>query len=209
MKKTNWTKYYDKPYKSASFTRKITGRILIQTIKKYLGESKGIIFTEIGGANSAFFDLLMDKIRPSQYVIIDSNSTGLKKTKERIAPDQDVLLLNRDVLKGEFEKATSELVLSVGLIEHFDREGTQGAIKAHFDILKDGGIAVITFPTPTFLYRISRFIAEKLGLWIFHDERPLMIDEVLQTAEKYGRLMEYRIIWPIIFTQGLAVFKKE
>ena len=34
-KKTDWTKYYNSPYKTASFTRKITGRIIVQTLKKY------------------------------------------------------------------------------------------------------------------------------------------------------------------------------
>ncbi|MBU1194136.1 MAG: class I SAM-dependent methyltransferase [Proteobacteria bacterium] len=208
MKKTNWTKYYDKPYKTASFTRRITGRELVGAIKKHFGSTQGMSLTEIGGANSAFLELLLQELKPSEYAIIDSNATGLEKTRERIQPQDNVQLLQKDILTGAFDRQTSDLVLSVGLIEHFDQKGTQKAIQAHFEILKPGGYAVITFPTPTFLYRISRFISQKLGLWIFHDERPLMITEVLETAQNYGRLLEYKIIWPIFFTQGLAVFKK-
>jgi len=106
-------------------------------------------------------------------------------------------------------KKQTDLVLSIGLIEHFDETGTQKAIKAHFELLKPKGIAIMTFPTPTFLYNIARFIAEKLGLWIFHDERPLRIEEVLETALEYGEQSEYKIIWPIIFTQGMVVFRKK
>ncbi|NOX33288.1 MAG: class I SAM-dependent methyltransferase [Deltaproteobacteria bacterium] len=211
MKTTDWTKYYNAPYKTASLTRKITGRIIVETLKKYFKHQKGIILTEIGGANSAFLELLIDELNPSRYVIIDNNLSGLEKTKQRIKKDYNVVLLNKDILNCDFENilSSSDLVLSIGLIEHFDKNGTQRAIKAHFDLLKPDGYAVITFPTPTFLYRIARFIAEKLGLWIFHDERPLLIEDVLETAMKYGEPVEYRIIWPIIFTQGLVVFKKK
>jgi len=208
-KKTDWTKYYNSPYKTASFTRKITGRIIVQTLKKYFKNQKGILLTEIGGANSAFLELLIDELNPCKYVIIDNNLSGLEKTKKRIKKDYNVVLLTRDILNCDVENATSDLVLSIGLIEHFDKSGTQKAIKAHFDLLKPGGYALITFPTPTFLYRAARFFAEKLGLWIFHDERPLPVKEVIETAQKYGEQMEYRIIWPIIFTQGMVVFQKK
>jgi len=154
-------------------------------------------------------ELLIDEFNPAKYLIVDNNLAGLEKTKERIKEKDNVVLLNRDILKGNFENIMSDLVLSVGLIEHFDEKGTRKAIKAHFDLLKKNGLAVITFPTPTFLYRIARFIAEKMGLWIFHDERPLQIKEVLEIAREYGEQMEYSIIWPIVFTQGVVVFKKK
>ena len=209
MEKTDWTKYYQSPYKTATITRKITGRTLVRILKKYIKYPKGILLTELGGANSAFLELLIDEFNPAKYLIVDNNLAGLEKTKERIKEKDNVVLLNRDILKGDFENIMSDLVLSVGLIEHFDEKGTRKAIKAHFDLLKKNGLAVITFPTPTFLYRIARFIAEKMGLWIFHDERPLQIKEVLEIAREYGEQMEYSIIWPIVFTQGVVVFKKK
>lgn len=209
MEKTDWTKYYQSPYKTATITRKITGRTLVRILKKYIKYPKGILLTELGGANSAFLELLIDEFNPAKYLIVDNNLAGLEKTKERIKEKDNVVLLNRDILKGNFENIMSDLVLSVGLIEHFDEKGTRKAIKAHFDLLKKNGLAVITFPTPTFLYRIARFIAEKMGLWIFHDERPLQIKEVLEIAREYGEQMEYSIIWPIVFTQGVVVFKKK
>ena len=209
MEKTDWTKYYQSPYKTATITRKITGRTLVRILKKYIKYPKGILLTELGGANSAFLELLIDEFNPAKYLIVDNNLAGLEKTKERIKEKDNVVLLNRDILKGNFENIMSDLVLSIGLIEHFDEKGTRKAIKAHFDLLKKNGLAVITFPTPTFLYRIARFIAEKMGLWIFHDERPLQIKEVLEIAREYGEQMEYSIIWPIVFTQGVVVFKKK
>jgi len=162
---------------------------------------------ELGGANSAFLELLIQELAPKEYLIIDNNQAGLDKTKDRITKDSNVAVLNSDILNLDIKKQ-ADLVLSIGVIEHFDKTGTRNAIKAHFELLKPGGIAVITFPTPTWLYRTIRYAAEVIGVWIFHDERPLLIDEVLKTALQYGEKREFQIIWPIFLTQGLVVFQK-
>jgi len=212
-KKTDWTQYYNSPYKTASITRKITGHILIKTIKKYIGNTKNLSLIELGGANSAFLELLINAFHPKEYIIVDNNQVGLDKTKSRITKDNNVSVLNIDILKKDILnldiQKQVDLVLSTGLIEHFDKTGTQKAIKAHFELLKPKGIAVMTFPTPTILYKITRYAAEVLGLWIFHDERPLLINEVLKTAKIYGQIKEFKIIWPIFLTQGLVVFQKK
>jgi 2-polyprenyl-3-methyl-5-hydroxy-6-metoxy-1,4-benzoquinol methylase len=66
----------------------------------------------------------------------------------------------------------ADVVFSVGLIEHFDQSGTNAMIRAHFKALKPAGCAIISFPTPTWLYRAAPRLAETLGLWKFPDERP-------------------------------------
>ena len=208
MKKTDWTKYYDTPYKAASFTRKITGRTLIESIKAHATKKTDMVLTELGGANSAFLELIIEQLNPCKYNIIDLNKTGLEKTRDRIPSGKNIELLHKDILKDDLKTEQSDLVLSVGLIEHFDPKGTQQAVKAHFDLLKPGGLAVITFPTPTCLYRSARYIAEKMEVWIFHDERPLEFKEVIVAVEKYGHVLGQEIIWPIIFTQGLVVCRK-
>ncbi len=217
-KKTDWDRYYNAPYKTASVTRKITGHILIKTIKKYIGDVKNLSLVELGGANSAFLELFVKELCPENYIIIDNNQAGLDKTKNRITKDNHVSVLNKDILKpdllsqeileGNIQNQV-DLVLSTGLIEHFDELGTQKAIKAHFELSKPNGIVVMTFPTPTILYKIVRYAAEVLGVWIFHDERPLLIEEVLNTAKLYGNMKEFKIIWPIFLTQGLVVFQKK
>ncbi len=209
MKKTDWTKYYDAPYRPASFTRKITGRALIENIKAHIRPYRHLRLTELGGANSAFLELILEQLDPEKYTIIDFNKPGLEKTKPRIAEKDNVVLCHKDILNDPLDPECSDLVLSIGLVEHFDPHGTRKAIKAHFDLLRPGGYAVITFPTPTFLYRASRFVAETLGLWIFHDERPLHFKEVLECVRAQGQVLGQTIIWPIFFTQGLVVCQKK
>ena len=61
------------------------------------------------------------------------------------------------------------------------------------------------FPTPTWLYRGTRYIAEQLGMWHFPDERPLRFDEVEDQVRKHGTVVESRINWPIVLTQGIVI----
>jgi SAM-dependent methyltransferase len=208
MKKTDWTRYYNSPYKTASITRKITGHILTKTIRKYIGHLENPSIIELGGANSAFLEHFIKAFQPGQYIIIDNNHVGLEKTKRRIINGSNVTILNKDILNLDMDKQV-DLVLSIGLIEHFNKAGTEKAIKAHFELLKPDGIVIMTFPTPTMLYKIVRYVSEVLKLWIFHDERPLLIEEVLKTAELFGEKKKFKIIWPILLTQGLVVFQKK
>jgi len=204
---TNWDLYYERPYKSASLTRKITGADLVRQIKKF-GPRRPVI-AELGGANSCFFDLILSSISPSQYHIVDNNQFGLDQFRRRIGNRnlKNVFTYNQDVLNLDLSTRV-DLAFSVGLVEHFDVQRTKQAIAAHFKILKPGGIAVLAFPTPTFLYVLARRLAETAGMWMFPDERPLALEEVAAAAQKYGRLLYKKIIWPIVFTQYLTVWQK-
>ncbi len=207
---TDWNEYYNKPYKSGSYTRKIT----IATLRNLLlafapNKGKNIILAEIGGANSAFYDML-EEFKPKTYHVFDNNQTGLDKLKERIIPGSQMQLVLHDTdILGALLEPTADCVFSFGLIEHFDARGTSKAIKAHFDLLNKGGIAIISFPTPTWLYKATRFVSEFLNLWIFHDERPLKREEVLKSSNQFGALLYEKTLWKMFVTQHIMVFKKK
>jgi SAM-dependent methyltransferase len=202
---TDWNRYYDRPARAATVTRRITAAALLQQMRQWATPQP--IVAELGGANSCFFDAIQAALRPQQYHVVDNNQLGLDQLRRRTGERDDVFLHNGDVLNLALP-CQMDLVFSVGLIEHFDLAGTQRAVRAHFDFLKPGGIAVISFPTPTLLYRIARRTAELSGKWIFHDERPLRLREVAAAAEPCGQMLFQRIIWPIVFTQQLCVWRK-
>lgn len=208
MKKTDWDDYYHKPYKLAGFSKGIITRTLLDYIKKYAPAETGFSMLEFGGGNSCFYELFDAVFRPGKYYIIDNNKTGLEAFSRRIGERENTVLLERDVLAVDIEVET-DVVFSVGLIEHFSVEDTRKAVLSHFRVVKKGGLLVLGFPTPTFLYRITRKISELLGLWIFHDERPLTVDEVLETVEEHGELLEKKIIWPIFLTQAMLIIRKK
>lgn len=205
MNKTDWDHYYSRPYKTAAYSRRITGNVLCGLISRYSPVPVDkLLIGELGGANSCFFEKIREEIRPAQYHIIDNNKLGLDAFRKRVYDGDNVFLYNDDVLDMQ-SSLQLDMVFSVGLIEHFTPEDTRRAVKAHFRILRPGGIAIISFPTPTFLYRITRSLSEILGLWIFHDERPLLRDEVAGTLTEAGTVLFEKIIWPIFLTQRIMV----
>jgi cyclopropane fatty-acyl-phospholipid synthase-like methyltransferase len=115
--------------------------------------------------------------------------------------------LKDDVL-APGQSVQGDVVYSVGLIEHFAPPATAQAIRTHFEWARPGGLVVISFPTPTWLYRVTRWCAERLGVWMFHDERPLSFEEVQTEMQRHGEFLGRDLIWPIVLTQGVLIFRK-
>lgn len=206
MKNTDWDSYYSNPYKFSTFTRKITSKKLIRLMKQYIPESESPIkIAELGGANSCFYETVNQSFSPEKYLIIDNNQLGLDKTIRRLNKSNNIYLKYEDVLNSKVNTEKFDLVFSVGLIEHFSTADTQKCIAAHFEYLESNGICLITFPTPTWLYQLTRKCAELLGIWIFYDERPLTLDEVIVEVQKYGVIKHTSITWPIFLTQGVIL----
>jgi SAM-dependent methyltransferase len=202
---TDWDSYYQRPYKTSSVTRKFSAANLVRRFRRFAVPNPTLV--ELGGANSCFLDKICAEIKPRRYHVVDTNRLGLTRLHERIGRRDDVVMHEQNVLKLDLSLQV-DLVYSVGLIEHFGPNDTARAIASHFSLLKPGGIALITFPTPTWLYRLTRGIAEKTGNWIFHDERPLGFAEVEAAAAQHGTLLHKQILWPLVLTQGVGVWRK-
>ncbi|EKO15691.1 class I SAM-dependent methyltransferase [Leptospira kirschneri] len=134
----------------------------------------------------------------------------MQKFRERVSNLKEFSseLIQGDILNPQYQ-GNFDIVFSVGLIEHFNVENTRKAFLNHLQFVKTPGVLIVTFPTPTFLYRMTRFFAECLGMWIFHDERPIQESEIrsLVPSSNYN-IREYSIIWPIVLTQGMIVITK-
>ena len=205
---TDWTHYYRSVPVTARLTRKYTARVLIAALKNFglRGDSKSVI-VELGGANSCFLDRIVAELRPSAYHIVDMNDYGLNLLRRREASPSEIRLHLQDVLNMELQ-LQADTVFSIGLIEHFDPANTRKVILKHFDLLKPDGCAILSFPTPTWLYRSARFVTELLGMWNFPDERPLSRSEVLQCIPANGVVVLEKTLWPLVFTQHLMVIRK-
>jgi hypothetical protein len=204
--RTDWDSYYARPYRTASLTRKYTASILVDLLRNHGGVRGSIL--EFGGANSCFIEQILDEIAPARYDVVDNNQLGLDLLKCRYPRDDRVSVIRGDVLSMSEPERIYDIVFSVGLIEHFDPAGTARAVAAHFKYLRAGGTAIITFPTPTWLYRAVRGLAEATSNWIFHDERPLRLAELERAAGNLGRIESARILWPLILTQYCVVMRK-
>ncbi len=205
---TNWDLYYRSVPATAHLTRRYTGSVLISTLKRYAGSAPLTTIAELGGANSCFLTRILDESKPARYHVIDQNQYGLDLLRERFPDSSNVLLHQADVLKLPNLGLTADVVFSIGLVEHFDPPQTRQAIDAHFALLQPDGIAIISYPTPTWLYSIARTACEALGLWHFPDERPLRRKEVYDSVSRWGDVVFEKTLWPLIFTQHLMVIRK-
>lgn len=202
---TDWDRYYGRPFWTAGFTRRLTGRRLLGAIRRHLpsrppGE---LVVLELGGAGGSFFEMLSERLTPGQYHVVDKNRAGLSLLGARRRPGLETVVHHCDVRDCRLP-VRADVVFSVGLVEHFPSAETSQVIATHFRLVSPGGLVIITFPTPTPLYCLARRLAEGLGLWMFPDERPLDMGEVLDQVRQRGRLLERGIIWPIVYTQGLV-----
>lgn len=202
--KTDWDAYYERPAAPATFTRKITTRLLITLMRRF-GATEPQAICELGGANSCFYDAMRNTFNSADYVVIDNNTFGLRLMEQRWPGDPRLSARNEDVLTISTTDRRADIVFSVGLIEHFQPVDTAKVIEKHFAFVRPGGLVLITFPTPTWLYRVTRRIAERIGAWQFPDERPLTFNEVETQIARHGKIVHSQVNWPIVLTQGVVV----
>ncbi len=210
LEATDWDAYYARPYATTRFTRRITGSLLERLIKQFRPGTEPLKIVELGGANSCFYEQLNSGLHPSCYDVADNNELGLEAFRKKIIPESNSTAHSLNVLSPEVQKFEGlyDVCFSVGLVEHFDPAGTARSIASHFTMLRPGGLAIITYPTPTWLYRMTRYLAERTGQWIFWDERPLRDPEVMEAVRPYGEVLHSEVNWRIILTQGVVVVRK-
>jgi putative flippase GtrA len=204
---TDWTRYYTSVPFTARFTRKYTASVLIAALRKFSNEANLGVIIELGGANSCFVDRIISELQPSAYHVIDNNDYGLNILNARAGKPRQICLHRGDVLNMNLD-LRADAVFSVGLIEHFDPPGTRQAVLKHLELLRPGGCAILSFPTPTALYRVARALTELVGLWKFPDERPLRRTEVLDSVAPFAELVSEKTLWPLVYTQHLIVLRK-
>ena len=202
---TDWDGYYSEPFPAAKLTRQISSR-RIRNLLTTFTRMENLKIAELGGGNSFIAEDIIDELSVMEYRVVDSNQRSLDLLSSRFTKFSCVTSKLANVLQVE-EKCHFDIVFSVGLIEHFSEEDSKLAIGSHFRMCRPGGIVLVTFPTPTLLYRAIRGVAELLGIWKFPDERPLKFAEVLAGAGNKGTLLHQSILWGIGLTQGYMVFR--
>lgn len=200
---TDWERYYRRPCPAAMVTRRFTTWRLLSVIRRHAPRrERGLVLVELGGGASCCQHLLTRHLRPAAYHVVDNNPLGLELLRDRPA----VTLHQADLLR-ERPPLTADVIFSLGLIEHYPADQRQRLLAAHFDLVAPDGLVVISFPTPTRLYRLARGLAEALGLWRFPDEEPLPLPAVIAAVAQYGEIASSQVLWPIVFTQALLALK--
>jgi putative flippase GtrA len=203
---TDWRRYYLKTPLLARITRRYTTGVLLSALKRFAGDEVRTV-VELGGGNSCFVEEVFRQLHPDVYHVVDTSEYGLELLRDRAGQDPRLRLHRRDVTAPGLD-IEADAAFSVGLVEHFDRTGTQKAIETHLGLLRPGGYALIFAPTPTWLYRAARSACEFLGIWRFPDERPLLAEEIRTCVSGKGEVVFEKVLWPLVFTQRLMVIRK-
>lgn len=205
LEKTDWDTYYRERKSSGSPTRKISEHLILAAIDRQKKQNIQRI-TELGGGDSCFYKAFRCRYPEAKYLVVDKSGEGVARFLQDHGSSMTAAVC-ADLLASP-DLPSADLVFSVGLIEHFDKAGTAQLIAAHFRLAVQGGTILMTYPTPTFPYRLIRGAAEFFGIWRFPDERPLLFDEVGAEIRKHGIISEKKKNWFIGLTQEIVVAKK-
>ena len=144
-------------------------------------------FCELGAGTGSLSRYLGEKYQ-ADITIVDSNSRAIaisQKTFEKFP--YSFSCLQQDIFDlGKYSRQF-DLVHSGGLIEHFVSEAREAIIKAHVDLVKEGGYILILVPTPNLWYRfLNEGVFKFLHLLDQIPEVPWSLFELKTVLQKYG-----------------------
>lgn len=205
---TDWDAYYDRPAPTAHLTRRYTEHWLKRTIGRFAPQPGPWSIIELGGGNSFCCQTLIRALPIGRYDIADKNEKSIELFRSKMAGAKVASTAVRaDLLSETPEIERADIVFSVGLVEHFTPEGSRIVGGRHFDLVRPGGLVIITAPTPTLPYRLTRSLAEMCGIWAFPDERPMTYAEVESLGDGRGRILTRQTLWPLILTQRAVAWR--
>jgi 2-polyprenyl-3-methyl-5-hydroxy-6-metoxy-1,4-benzoquinol methylase len=153
--------------------RTVRWRKLKEIVLKKFHSFDDLKVIEIGAGTGTYSGLMAKQ--GAKATMLDSSENALSR-------GLDFMVHNN--LKAEFMKCDAlslsdeirhafDISMSFGMAEHFRGDERIKAIKAHFDVLKNGGITFISVPNkynPP--YRFYKFVSELTNRWTVGEEYP-------------------------------------
>jgi SAM-dependent methyltransferase len=162
-------------------------RTIVERLEATFGSTEGLNTIELGSGRGDLSTLLAQSgARPT---LLDTSENGLAQAERRF---------DRLGLTGCYEQADMlgtleaygqrfDVALSSGVIEHFKGDDRTRAVRAHFDVLRPGGMAVISVPHAWCMpYRIWKFYLELRGWWPYGTEIPYARRALARCARTAG-----------------------
>jgi len=136
-----------------------------QTLKKELPKKDNQLILEAGcgeGETAARVCNEKDKL-----VLLDLSSSALQRTRERFKENSNLnFYVKGSIFELPFKKNIFDVVLSIGVLEHFNKEDFNTLYKEMIITTKNGGLIITMVPaTSGLVYSICRYYAMKKNLW--------------------------------------------
>jgi len=162
---------------------KTTASILV----KAFGSLRNVCSIELGSGRGDFSALLaMDG---ASVTLVDYSEKALAEARSRF----DRLNLPAEFVRADMLGDLSELAgrfnfsVSLGVVEHFVGAARTQVVRAHHDVLADGGLAMISVPNAHCLpYRLWKLLLEIRGWWPYGLEIPYSKRELTSRAKRAG-----------------------
>lgn len=162
-------------------------RMVVERIERHFGRLDGLRSIELGSGRGDLSVLLAQ--RGVNATLFDNNQKALDSASARFARhrlsatfQQGDLLAFPDSCQG-----AHDIALSVGVIEHFKGETRTETLRAHWNALRPGGLAIVTVPNahcPP--YRLWKWYLEARGVWPYGMEIPYTREELLTRGREAG-----------------------
>ncbi len=141
---------------------------------------------EIGSGTGTISGLM--QLRGADVTLIDYSKRALERAELFFSRNgMEVKCVQVDALNLPNELFNQyDISISLGLTEHFKKGNRLAINKAHFDVLKTGGVTFISVPNkynPP--YRIFKFLAEISGKWSVGEEYPYSRYEFSQMMQNF------------------------
>lgn len=127
--------------------------------------------------------------RGAHVSVLDYSEVALQRSRSVFSNlELPVDLVLQDALDLAPEhRGRYDVSMSFGLAEHFVGADREAIVRAHFDVLKEGGLAFISVPNaynPP--YRMYKWITEHTGRWTIGEEYPFSRRELAAHCERLG-----------------------
>ena len=182
--------------------RRIKKRIL-----KNFGSFKDIKSIEIGAGQGTFS--LLFAMEGAEVTVLDYSENALNSSRlffKRMG--QKATFIQMDALKLDKKiKSKFDVAMSYGTAEHFSGEKRINFIRSHLDVIRKGGLVLISVPNKwNLIYRLWMFLSQTFGRWKFGEEYPFSRKEF----RKIGNLLniKFEIIGGYLFFSNFLIKKR-
>lgn len=161
--------------------------LIVDRLESTFGSIRGLRTVELGSGRGDISVLLARA--GAEVTLFDRSGPALDQARRRFDRlgltarfESGDMLGPLDRWAGRFDVA-----ISLGVVEHFRRYRRTAAIRAHYDVLRPGGMAIISVPNALCLpYRLWKFYLERRGWWPYGMERPYSPRELARRSRHAG-----------------------
>jgi ubiquinone/menaquinone biosynthesis C-methylase UbiE len=163
-----------------------------KAIKEEICNSDNLTILEAGCGTGRITIRLAKK--NSRVVLLDSSVAALMHAQKFTPKDnKNITFVNNSIYNICFRDSSFDVVWNAGVLEHFYEDEQKTIINEMLRVCKNGGRVFILVPyKKAILYRIGKWLREKMNLWKFGREVPLSTLEHLKPDN--GELLREYVI---------------